>query len=84
MQNLIDYVKRNLAKGYSSDSLRWALINQGHSRIEVDKALSLAQTEVSRERVTSRPAASTQTSISSSSLQVEPEPKQPFWKRLFG
>ena len=84
MQNLVDYVKRNLNKGYASDSLRWALINQGHSRIEVDKALTLAQAEVSRERVASRPTASPQTSISSPSLQVEPEPKQPFWKRFFG
>lgn len=83
MQNLIDYVKRNLSKGYSTDSLRWALINQGHSRIEVDKALASAQAEVSRERVASRPAASPQ-STPLSSFNVEPEPKLPFWKRLFG
>lgn len=86
IQNLIDYTKRNLKKGYSQDSLRWALINQGHSRLEVDKALSAAQAEVSKESMVSQRPASQQSQAPQSmpSVSVEPEPKQSFWKRLFG
>lgn len=86
MQNLVDYTKRNLKKGYSQDSLRWALINQGHSRIEVDKALSLAQTDISKESLSSTRSQPSQQSMPSSmpSIAVEPEPKQSFWKRWFG
>ena len=37
---LIDYLKRNLNKGYKIDDLRWALISQGHSRVAIDKAVA--------------------------------------------
>ena len=39
IDKLTDYIEKNLKKGYTKDSLRWALVNQGYSRIEVDKAL---------------------------------------------
>ncbi|MBU4086840.1 MAG: hypothetical protein KKB21_04675 [Nanoarchaeota archaeon] len=42
IQQLADYFKKNLSKGYTSDALKWALINQEHSRAEVDRALKLA------------------------------------------
>lgn len=83
LQNLIDYAKRNIKKGYAIDSLRWALINQGHSRIEVDKALAAAQSEASREMVASRPK-SELSPAPAVSIDVQPEPKQPFWKKFFG
>ena len=30
-EQLAEYFKRNLKKGYTADSLKWALINQGYS-----------------------------------------------------
>ena len=39
MGELTDYILSNLKKGYTKESLRWALINQGYSRIEVEKAI---------------------------------------------
>lgn len=80
-KNLVEYAKKNIQKGYTADSLRWALVNQGHSRIEVDKALAAAQSEVSKQ--------TQQTSVQQVKQeqpqvqQVEPE-KQSFWKRMFG
>jgi uncharacterized protein Smg (DUF494 family) len=38
-KNLIEYFKKNTEKGYSLDSLKWALIEQGYSRIEVSRAI---------------------------------------------
>lgn len=82
MQNLVDYSKKNLRKNYTPDSLRWALINQGHSRIEVDKAIIQAQNELVRE--STKPATSTQL-IQQSQPQIEIEPEQKsWWKRIFG
>ena len=38
-RRLIDYLKKNLTKGYNSGALKVALINQGYSRIAVEEAL---------------------------------------------
>lgn len=39
IKGLIEYIQRNLKKGYKIDGLRWALVNQGHSRTEIDRAI---------------------------------------------
>lgn len=46
LQQLADYIKRNISKGYTTESLKWALINQGHSRVEVEKAINLANQDL--------------------------------------
>ena len=43
---LAEYVRKNIAKGYTIDSLRWALINQKHSRTTVEHAVELAQKQL--------------------------------------
>ena len=42
MKELVDYIKKNLKKGYTKESLKWALINQGYSNFEVKKAIKKA------------------------------------------
>ena len=49
MQNLVKYIKKNLSKGYTIESLKWALLNQGYSRTAVDRAIELTNEELSRE-----------------------------------
>ena len=39
MGELTDYILKNLRKGYTKESLRWALAKQGYSRIEIEKAI---------------------------------------------
>ncbi len=46
IEDLKDYIKKNLRKGYTKDSLKWALINQGNSRLEVEKAIKLVEVEL--------------------------------------
>ena len=48
-EQLIEYFKRNLKKGYTTDSLKWALISQGYSRVIVEEALNEAQKEMAKE-----------------------------------
>lgn len=38
---IVDYVEKNLKKGYKLDELKWALISQKYSKIEIDKAMSI-------------------------------------------
>ena len=46
IQQLVNYLKRNLSKGYTIESLRWALINQGYSRSSVNKAIQLTNEQL--------------------------------------
>lgn len=82
---LAGYIKKNLRKGYTPDSLKYALINQGHSRLEVEKAVKRAQDEQAKEA----PILQTKPSITyevldSNDAEVKPEEKKSFFKRLFG
>ena len=46
MDEITDYIKVNLKKGYTKESLRWALINQGYSKIEVERAIKRVDREL--------------------------------------
>ena len=46
---LTNYIKKNLKKGYTKDSLKWALINQGYSKLEVEKAIRRVDEELANE-----------------------------------
>jgi len=45
-QQLADYIKKNLVKGYTSDALKFSLIKQGYSRTSVEKALDTANKQL--------------------------------------
>ena len=45
-RELIEYFKRNLGKGYTADSLRFALIDQVYSRAAIDQAIETANKEI--------------------------------------
>lgn len=86
MDELVSYIHKNLRKGYTKESLHWALINQGYSKLEVEKALKRADMELARKA----PPLKTPPEIKYE--LVEPEEyastkiieAKPFWKRLLG
>jgi len=43
---IVNYFKKNLAKGYTPETLRWALVKQGYSRTIVEQSLDVAQKEM--------------------------------------
>jgi SOS response regulatory protein OraA/RecX len=45
-QQLADHIKKNLAKGYTMDSLKYSLLQQGYSRTSVEKAIDLANKQM--------------------------------------
>jgi len=79
-RTLVEYVKKNLKKGYTLDSLKWALIKQGYSRSLVEEALSIANKELSDEA----PVIRDKPEIKHEVVEEFHEPKKSFWKRLFG
>ena len=46
IRQLVKYIKKNISKGYMPESLRWALINQGYPRTQVNKAIEIANQEI--------------------------------------
>ncbi len=82
-EQLIEYFKRNLKKGYTADSLKWALISQGYSRVIVEEAIVEAQKEMAKEApiFKEKPRINYQV-LDKEGKQVEV--KKPWWKRVFG
>ena len=78
-----NYIKKNLKKGYTKESLKWALVNQGYSKLEVEKAVNEAEAELAREA----PVLKSKPEITYEVLEPKDaivEEKKSFWKRIFG
>ncbi|PJE81190.1 hypothetical protein COU58_03815 [Candidatus Pacearchaeota archaeon CG10_big_fil_rev_8_21_14_0_10_32_42] len=45
-RQLVDYFKKNLAKNYTEESLEFALVSQGYSRVAIEEALIQAHKEI--------------------------------------
>ena len=48
-QQLTDYIRKNVKKGYTIDSLRFSLISQGYSKISVENSIELANKQIATE-----------------------------------
>ncbi len=46
LQQLADYIKKNIAKGYTVDSLRFSLQAQGYSRVSIENAITIANEQL--------------------------------------
>lgn len=49
VQQLAEYIKKNLKKGYTIDSLKVSLFNQGYTRISIENAVDLANKQLAGE-----------------------------------
>ncbi|MBI3623137.1 hypothetical protein HY212_03610 [Candidatus Pacearchaeota archaeon] len=80
-QKLIEYFKKNLNKGYTEDSLKFALIKQGYSRVVVEEAIR----DVHMELASKAPVLDDKPEIKYEVLDENDNAlKKPWWKRLFG
>ncbi len=81
-QKLIDYIKRNIRKGYSVDSLKWALISQGYSRAIVESSIIQANKELAKKV----PVFKEKPQIRYEIIDENDRPiiiKKPWWRRIF-
>jgi hypothetical protein len=80
MDELTDYIRKNLKKGYTKESLRWALLDQDYSKIEVDKALK----RVDKELADMAPILKTKPEITYELVEPKSdEPKKTGWRKWF-
>lgn len=79
---LADYIKKNLNKGYTLESLKWALVNQGNSKLEIEKAIRKAESEMPRH--SSAIQESEKPKITHEIIPVEQEDSRPWWKKMIG
>lgn len=79
MDELTAYIKKNLKKGYTKESLRWALLSQGYSRMEVDRAIK----KVDEELASKAPILKTKPEIKYEVVEPKPEKKKKGWRKWF-
>jgi len=86
IEELIDYIKINLKKGYTKESLKWALIEQGNSKREIERAFKKLDQDLA-ERA---PILKTKPEITrelfdhaDQPINIEPE-RQSFFGRILG
>jgi len=83
LRNIIDYFKKNLTKGYTFESLKWALVKQGYSRAIVEKAIK----QVNKELTEKAPVLKEKPRIKYEIIDENDRPitiKKSFWKRILG
>lgn len=87
-QQLVDYIKKNLSKGYTIDALRYSLVKQGYSRTSVDKSIDLANREMAAQapKMVEKPVIKWETiDDNEMAAKVAAQNSKPgFWRRLFG
>ncbi|MEK6823550.1 MAG: hypothetical protein AABY06_00805 [Nanoarchaeota archaeon] len=82
-EQLAEYFKRNLKKGYTADSLKWALINQGYSRVIVEETLNEAQKEMAKEAPLFKEKPRIDYQILDKDGKLV-DVKKSWWKKIFG
>jgi lipid II:glycine glycyltransferase (peptidoglycan interpeptide bridge formation enzyme) len=83
LKKLVDYLKKNLKKGYTLESLKWGLIGQGYSRTAVERAID----ELNKELAKKAPVLKEKPTIKYEIIDENDKPvtiKKSFWKRIFG
>lgn len=83
VEKIVEYIKKNLKKGYTEESLKWALINQGYTRSIVERAIEKAHKELSEKA----PVLKSKPVIRYQIIDENDNPitiKKPWWKRVFG
>ena len=84
-RTLVDYLKKNIKKGYKIDALRIALIKQGYPRASIDVAISEAKKEIEKESPEpekEKPKIKYELYDADNKL-IFPNEKKTFWKKLF-
>lgn len=82
-EKIYNYLRKNMNKGYSSETLKWALVNQGYSRIIVENAIE----EINKELAKTAPVLKEKPIIKYEILDEYNRPitiKKSWWRRILG
>ena len=78
IQQLADYIKKNLTKGYTLDALKFSLITQGYSRISVEKAIEIVNQQLAK----TAPIMKEKPQITYKIIEPKEPIKKSFWKKI--
>lgn len=77
IQQLANHIRKNISKGYTIESLKWSLTNQGYGRSEIERAAKIANEQLALQapKMVEKPL-----------IKVETEPpaeiKKGFWQKI--
>ena len=82
---LLDYLNKNLKKGYKLDHLRIILLQQGYLRIDVDRAVAIIKEKTKKDQE-ERDRREERERKEKEVVEIVEEPieKKGFFRRLFG
>jgi SOS response regulatory protein OraA/RecX len=88
-QQLADHIKKNVAKGYTMDSLKFSLMQQGYSRTSVEKAIELANKQLAEQapKMVEKPVIKYEVvndQEMAAKVAAQDKASQGFFKKLFG
>jgi len=87
LNQLAEYILKNLKKGYTQDSLKYSLISQGYSKISVDNAIGIANKQLAETAPEMKEKPQITYKIIDEQdkvIEVTPERKKSWLKRIFG
>ncbi len=80
LRQILDYLEKNLKKGYKLDDLKYVLFNQGYMRIEVEEAIKIISEKIKKAQGDKHKVVEEVQIIE----EVAELPKKGFFRRLFG
>ena len=80
-KKLVEYIKKNLRKGYPIETLRVALINQGYVRPTVDEAMKIAVNEMAKDAPIIKEKPIIEHEVLTEQPLIE---KKSFWQKVIG
>lgn len=85
IRSILDYIEKNIRKGYKMDDLRYMLLSQGYSRIDVDEAIKIFEEKTKKDREDAKKAEERRAQMLQAQQKMEPiiEEKKGFWRSLF-
>lgn len=77
-KQIVSYLEKNIKKGYKTSDLKWALINQKHSKVEIERAIKFVESRMPK------PVEEKKIEIEDQKEELIIIEKKGFFKRLFG
>jgi len=86
LRTILDYFEKNLKKGYKVDALRYVLLNQGYSKIEIGEAIKILEEKTKKDQEARRreEERKLRMQVQQDVKQATQEQKKGFFGRLFG
>jgi len=80
---LVDYIKKNLAKGYTLDSLKTALEAQDYSRSAIEKAIKITNEQLAKSLPAVKEKPRIKYKVVHDIEQQKQDNKKSFFKKIF-